>query len=218
MDPYNNPYQQPYFQPHPQGNMPTKKSNTGIIVIIAAAVLILMGLSVVIFFLASGKSLKEKVQSTNTEIKDETTNRKTEQPVIAQITELEIKGFVNEWASAQSNLNIQKYISMYARDFQGVKRTKSGKVYNLTYDEWVMDRTKMYSGKKFLSVTADNIKVSNINKTNNTAEVTFYQYYSSTSYSDEGQKLMKVRKESDNDIKIYYEELLYSTEILDEGD
>jgi len=218
MDPYNNQYQQPYFQPHPSGNIPPKKSNTGIIVIIAAAVLILIGLSVVIFFLASGKNVKEKGQSTNTETKDETTNRKTEQPVIAQITELEVKGFVNEWASAQSNLNIQKYISMYARDFQGIKRTKSGKIYNLNYDDWVKDRTKMYSGKKFLSVTADNIKVSNINKTNNTAEVTFYQYYSSTSYSDEGQKLMKVRKETDNDIKIYYEELLYSTTNNDEGD
>jgi hypothetical protein len=76
----------------------------------------------------------------------------------------------------------------------------------------------MYSSNKYISVTVDKIKISNLNSPEGTAEVTFYQYFNSyqynttKSYSDEGQKVLKIRKEQNGDIKIFFEELVYSTE------
>jgi hypothetical protein len=199
---------------------PRKKSNAVLIVVISAAVLILGILGLVISLLLGKNNGKGVDSSVNIkpETKTETTAPKTEEKKVLPLSEYEVKGFVNEWASAQSDKNISKYILLYADDFHGVKRTKSGRTYDYNYSGWVADRTKMYSGNKYISVTVDKIKISNLNSPEGTAEVTFYQYFNSyqynttKSYSDEGQKVLKIRKEQNGDIKIFFEELVYSTE------
>lgn len=126
------------------------------------------------------------------------------------INKQEIEEFVRNWATYQSNKMIPEYTSMYDLTFQGIKRTKSGKTTYLNYSEWISDRTKMYNQATNLNVTTGTINISNINESQGTAEVSFKQYYSSDKYSDEGQKIMKLKKDGNNNLKITFEELIYS--------
>jgi hypothetical protein len=98
---------------------------------------------------------------------------------------------------------------MYDPSFYGIKRTKSGKTYNLGYSEWIKDRTIMYNKATALSITYTDLKTKITS--DNTAEVSFRQFYSSAQYSDEGHKILRLKKDSNGIIKITYEELIYST-------
>ncbi|MBX7047362.1 MAG: hypothetical protein K1X86_16145 [Ignavibacteria bacterium] len=129
-------------------------------------------------------------------------------------SESSLKNFVNDWVGYQNNKNYPAYINCYSVDFNGVKRTKSGKTTNYNYSQWTEDRVKMYSSAKNLSIWIDEIEVKQLDNTNKTATVIFVQYYISDKYSDKGKKMLKIKNENSS-FKIYYEELFYSTDSID---
>ncbi|MBK6507339.1 MAG: hypothetical protein IPG02_17205 [Ignavibacteria bacterium] len=45
--------------------------------------------------------------------------------------------------------------------------------------------------------------------------IEFDQFYYSKKYNDKGKKIMKLKRSGESDIKITYEELLYSQQIFD---
>ncbi|MBX7044238.1 MAG: hypothetical protein K1X86_00245 [Ignavibacteria bacterium] len=128
-----------------------------------------------------------------------------------------LNNFVNEWVSFQNNKNYSAYISCYSSDFNGVKRTKSGKTTNFNYSEWTQNRIKMYSSAKNLFISTSDFEVKQINNSSQAAVVLFMQYYSSDNYQDEGKKMLKIRNEN-GAFKIYYEELFYSTDVINENE
>jgi succinate dehydrogenase/fumarate reductase cytochrome b subunit len=127
-----------------------------------------------------------------------------------KISNSEATAFINNWCSSQSNKNFNEYSKMYAQDFQGIKRTKSGKISNYNITQWLSDRNKMFGRVKYLSVTADNTSISDFESNSNLTSVKFNQRYSSDKYSDQGLKIVKLRKSEDGTIKIAYEEMLTS--------
>ena len=190
-------YQQsaPAFQSTPSKNNP-------ILYFAIFAIVVVIGVLIFVLNRDDG-STDQKI------VVENKTQTKSENKVISKITESEINSFVRNWADAQSNKRISDYTSMYDASFYGIKRTKSGKTYNLGYSEWISDRTGMYNKARDLSVTYSelNTKITS----DNTAEVSFRQFYSSAQYSDEGHKILRLKKDSNGSIKITFEELIYST-------
>lgn len=134
------------------------------------------------------------------------------------ITESEAIDFIHQWQQAQNDIDIPKYVSYYADEFFGIKRTLSGKQYNMDYTKWINDRRKMYSNASYINVACEDIKVTELNSQTGTAKVSFQQTYLSTnkagkSYDDQGRKIIKLKKDTNGKIKIIYEELIYSTNI-----
>ncbi|CAN5384720.1 hypothetical protein BH10BAC5_BH10BAC5_25710 [soil metagenome] len=128
-----------------------------------------------------------------------------------------VENFVNNWVNFQTKKNYTDYINCYSTDFKGIKRTKTGKASSYGYSDWTQDRVKMYSAAKNLYINIADFQVKEINNVNETASVQFTQYYSSNDYNDQGQKILKIRKENGL-FKIYYEEMLYSFDSDEEGD
>ncbi|RPI12409.1 MAG: hypothetical protein EHM58_20150, partial [Ignavibacteriae bacterium] len=133
--------------------------------------------------------------------------------IVTPITEAEINKFLELWTSYQNNKSISQYLGLYSSDFQGIKRTKSGKASYMNYSEWSTDRAKMYETAVNLNISLYSISVKEINKENGIATVEFGQVYSSAKYTDDGQKTMKLRKDSSGNIKIIFEEMKYSVGI-----
>jgi hypothetical protein len=129
---------------------------------------------------------------------------------LKKLTENEIKIFINEWLNHQNNKNVSQYLTLYSTDFNGIKRTKSGKTTYLNYYEWSEDRRKMYEGAVDLNISIGEINIIENNDQSATAKIEFIQYYSSAKYSDEGKKVMNLRRANDNSIKIVFEELVYA--------
>lgn len=180
----------------------SKKSNS---ILYLAVLIIIIVIGGVIFIVSRDDDApNQQVVISNKTIQPNSGNNS-----VSKITESEINNFVRSWADAQSNKRISEYTSMYDASFNGVKRTKAGKTYNLGYSEWINDRTSMYNKARGLSVTYSdlNTKITS----DNTAEVSFKQYYNSAQYSDEGHKILRLKKDSNGIIKIIFEELIYST-------
>lgn len=124
----------------------------------------------------------------------------------------EIQNFLNGWGQLQTSKNINGYLALYASDFRGVKRTVTGKTTSYNYQEWVLDRRQMYQKGENISVTADNVGITNYDNANGVITVEFMQHYNSSSYSDLGRKQMKLRREGIS-YKIVYEEMLDSQKV-----
>jgi uncharacterized membrane protein YccF (DUF307 family) len=127
-----------------------------------------------------------------------------------KVSQTEASTFLGKWCSLQSNKTFSQYVELYSQDFQGIKRTKSGKIYNFDYEQWMSDRAKLYKRARYLSVAADNIAVMDFDSNSKLTTVQFTQRYSSDKYSDQGTKLVKLRKSGDGNIKIAFEEMLNS--------
>lgn len=127
-----------------------------------------------------------------------------------KVNQAEAAIFINNWCSVQSNKEMGQYANLYAPDFQGIKRTKSGKTHYYNCSEWLSDRSKLYKRVRYLSVTADNIAVKDFDSGSQLTTVQFTQRYSSDRYNDQGTKLVKLRKAVDGSIRIANEEMLSS--------
>lgn len=187
----------------PQSKKKKFKENT---IIISFLIVVFSALAILLtLLLINGDSTENTSHSNNIPKSSENKKKIT-------ITESEVKNFIYQWQTNQNNINIDAYLSQYSTDFQGIKRTKGGKTIYMNYTEWADDRRKMYSSAKNLYIGVSDLVVKELNTDNNTATVEFYQKYSSQKYSDEGQKVIKVKKNANGELKIYYEELLYSIE------
>jgi hypothetical protein len=100
------------------------------------------------------------------------------------------------------------YSNFYSPNFQGIKRIKSGQTYYYNHDEWIKDRTKMYTSAKNLVMTVSNVKITE--NTGKTATVNFTHGYSSNAYKDIGEKQMHIEKAGDGKIYVTKEEMLDS--------
>lgn len=127
----------------------------------------------------------------------------------------EVKIFIENWATIQTNKAIDSYIKLYSPDFQGIKKTKTGKTTYYNYVEWINDRTKMYSSAKNLLLSAYDIKVVSFNEATGNTRVQFTQFYSSENYQDEGMKVMELSRDDSGNIRILKEEMVYSGEVTD---
>ena len=68
----------------------------------------------------------------------------------------------------------------------------------------------MYEGAVDLNISIGEINIIENNEQSVTAKIEFMQYYSSAKYSDEGKKVMNLRRANNNSIKIIFEELVYA--------
>lgn len=174
--------------------------------IIGIAVIVIIILIRVLISLDS-----DEVSSKNKETsKVETTQPRKNTSINAN----EVIELINLWQIYQNSGNISGYLSLYSYDFQGIKRTKSGKTFYLNYSEWSADRTKMYSTAQSLYIGVTDIKITELDNANGTAKATFTQFYTSANYSDEGMKVLKVKKDDNDKLKIYFEELIYSIDTI----
>jgi serine/threonine protein kinase len=180
-----------------------KQKNNKIILIGVLSGVIIIAVLLIIFITSDGTEEKKKTTVIDSLIKKNKT-----------INENEVRTFITQWQSYQNSINISGYLSQYSSDFQGIKRTKSGKTFYLNYSEWSADRSKMYSTAENLYIGVTDIVVRNYDNNNGTVEATFKQTYTSKKYTDEGQKILKIKKDYNDVLKIYYEELIYSTESI----
>lgn len=145
--------------------------------------------------------LKEKEMKLNSKLK--------------KITPEEVKVFIENWASIQTDKRIDEYISLYSTEFRGVKKSKSGKTSYFNYDEWINDRRKLYVSAKNLYLGAYNIRIISFDPNSGNTKVQFTQYYSSNDYQDEGLKVLELLRDDSGNIKIIREEMIYSSEVVD---
>lgn len=131
---------------------------------------------------------------------------------LLKINEGEVEAFVNRWANLQTNKEMYEYLKMYSDDFQGIKNSGGNRKY---YDKsgWGEDRTKMYRNANNLFISVYNITVKNLNDPLGSAVAKFSQSYYSDTYSDTGEKILKLRKNDNGNLQIYYEEMLSSQRI-----
>lgn len=138
-----------------------------------------------------------------------------EKMLAKKISQDEANNFVENWAALQSNKALNAYFNLYSADFQGIKRTSSGKTYYYNLNEWRDDKSKICSRNKYLYVSATNISITGFDDSNGQTKVQFTQYYSSDNYSDEGTKIITITKDDNNNIKIIKEEMIFANEIID---
>lgn len=119
------------------------------------------------------------------------------------LTEEAVRNLIERWRLAQNSKDFAAYQSCYDQSFEGIKRTASGREVKYDYSGWMQDRRRMMNEALGLNVEVRSLQVS-VN--GDTAEVSFTQTYRSASYSDEGRKLMRVRRTAQGD-KIVYEDL-----------
>lgn len=141
--------------------------------------------------------------------------QKQNDPVSDQLTITEVENFILKWCSYQTNYNIQAYLNCYSPEFLGVKKTNSGKQYIYNYSDWAKDRTKMYQTARDLNVSAAELKIKSFSEKDGLTIIEFEQYYLSRKYNDHGRKIMKLKRNSNNEIKIHFEELENSYQIGD---
>lgn len=139
---------------------------------------------------------------------------------IEPLTRGEIEAFMERWIRVYNTHTFDTYVRMYDReDFIGVKRPTSGKKNMYDYDGWVENKRNEF--RKFKpEVMMENLRITHLNE-KGSSKVSFEQIWVSYAgnYADRGEKVMTLRK-IDGDIKITYEELLYSepaNEYLYEG-
>lgn len=126
----------------------------------------------------------------------------------AEISETDVKVFLNNWLAAQNTGTYSNYAAMYADSFTGIRRSGSS-THNLNRDAWLKDRKKMFKKKMVVEAANPEIKLAG-----STATVKFEQIWASGTYNDKGDKLLDLALE-DGTLKITREEMLFSKIVLD---
>lgn len=121
----------------------------------------------------------------------------------ADISETDVKAFIDNWLSAQNTGSYSSYTTMYSNSFIGIKRSGQS-TSNLNHDAWLKDRKKMFNKKMVVEATNPEIKL-----TGTTASVKFKQTWASGTYKDKGDKLLNLTLENGK-LKIIREEMLFS--------
>ena len=126
------------------------------------------------------------------------------------LTKQEITDFMERWVRVYNTHTYDTYLRMYdARNFVGVKRPLDGKKNTYNYAGWADNKRSEF--RKFKpEVYMNNLKITSLNR-DGRSKVSFEQIWVSYSanYADKGEKIMTLKKVN-GDIKIEYEELLYS--------
>ena len=125
-------------------------------------------------------------------------------PELPPLTPQNVRELIERWERAQDARNYNAYKSCYATSFFGIKRTKSGAESRMNYAQWLGDRRKMLANTIDVGVLNLEIEIAG-----ETATARFIQQFQSANYSDEGQKILKIKTFADG-AKIVYEELKYS--------
>lgn len=86
---------------------------------------------------------------------------------ISSSDKLEINQFLQQWQHSWENKDIQTYLAFYDTSFIAS---------NMTYEQWVQQRTKNINSQQNIHITLSNI---NINLISNNVHVTFSQTYKS---------------------------------------
>ena len=120
-----------------------------------------------------------------------------------EISEADVKLFLNEWLTSQNTGSYSNYAAMYSNSFIGIKRSGSSTT-NLNHDAWLKDRKKMFNKKMVVVANNPEIWLSDT-----TASVKFEQMWESGSYKDKGDKLLNLAFDNGK-LKIAREEMLFS--------
>lgn len=120
-----------------------------------------------------------------------------------EITEEAVSSFVAEWFQAQNMGTYKKYAAMYSAHFIGIRRSGT-KVQTFDHNSWLKDRKRLFS--KPMIVPGGFLKIRLSGKT---ALVKFKQTWTSSTYRDEGDKLLHLAIEN-GELKIIHEEMLFS--------
>ena len=130
---------------------------------------------------------------------------------LAPLTANDVKNLLANWESAQDRQSFPAYQSCYDNPFEGIKRTTKGSSQVYNYGQWMNDRHKMFANAAGLNVDLTDVS---IQVNGETATVEFEQFYYSKRYSDRGPKVIRI-KQTVNGPKIFYEELKYSTPLVE---
>lgn len=122
------------------------------------------------------------------------------------VTAEKARDFVSSWIGAQNEKNFELYALLYHPNFQGIKRTRSGRIYTYSHQTWMADRRKMFRNTTNLTVSVSDVMVEEVN---GTAIVKFTQYFSAKEYADYGPKILKLVNLNGRTV-IVKEELLWS--------
>jgi hypothetical protein len=121
----------------------------------------------------------------------------------AELTENRVNSFMGEWFEAQNTGTYSKYAAMYSKRFIGIRRSGS-ETHKFDYDAWLRERKRMFRKKMIVSGGVLEIKLSDTK-----ALIKFEQTWESSTYKDEGVKLINLAIENGK-LKIVREELLSS--------
>jgi len=119
------------------------------------------------------------------------------------ISETDVKIFLDNWLTSQNKGSFTDYSYMYSTHFVGVRRSGT-KAHNLNHDAWLKDRKKMFNKKMIVKANNPEFTLSGTS-----ASVKFEQIWESSSYKDKGDKLLELTLENGK-IKITREEMLFS--------
>lgn len=199
--------------PLPPQTVEKKGSNKSLYGIIGVMGIVIAGLAVFIIFLMVNSKNEEKANfaennavgnlQNTANLNQNRTPEKTPTPNL-QITSDAAQSLINRWEQSQDSRNFSAYRALYASQFLGIKRTKSGSETRMNYTQWLNDRQKM--SKNIVDVSIGNLQIT---VSGDTATAQFIQNFRSENYEDTGQKIIKMKMFEDG-AKIIYEELKYS--------
>lgn len=135
------------------------------------------------------------------------------EPVVVpdSLPESAVREVFDAWVATQNTGDFDKYSSVYASKFEGIKRV-GARTYRFDRDGWLNDRARMF--KKKMSVSADDVSIQTSPKT---AIVVFQQTWASGNYKDVGPKQLILASGKDG-LQISREEMLQSNVVGDEVD
>lgn len=117
----------------------------------------------------------------------------------------DVRELLDEWLSSQNDGDFDRYKTLYADRFEGIKRV-GPRMYRFDHDGWLEDRQRMF--KKKMKVSAEDV---GIQASATSAIVTFQQTWASGSYKDTGPKQLVIARGAEaNSLRIAREEMLAS--------
>jgi hypothetical protein len=114
-----------------------------------------------------------------------------------------LRDFVERWTGAQNRGDLAAYQALYARSFEGVRRS-GPRMVRFDRAGWMRDRARMF--RKKMEVAAESLLSS---RASGRTTVSFVQHFRSGSYQDVGLKQL-VLVDEDGGLRIAREEMLSS--------
>ncbi len=125
-------------------------------------------------------------------------------PASPLIAPAEVDALLNAWRSAQNSGDFAAYSALYAKRFTGVRRSGERTV-RLPREGWLKDRARMFRSPHQVVMSEPTISW----LPTGMAKVRFEQTWTSSSYSDRGEKELLLSRE-EGTVRVLYEELLRS--------
>ena len=124
----------------------------------------------------------------------------------------EVNRIFRQWLTVQNKHDFARYLRMYAPDFTGIKRTRSGRKLQYRRAAWLADRRPMMAPSRHLHLSAENVR---LHVEEGAAIITFDQYFRTRNYGDWGPKVLRLRANKAG-LRIVHEEMLASYALPDE--